>query len=449
MQHLTYKVTILIILVLTSNAALGASEITLNDIEMPESAILLIVDGLGSSYYYPELTPFALDGSELSRAGTQNMAFGTRIINISTPYPDTGIAHSVIVTGFSEANEEIVGYPDATIYDITRQHGFFNIAVMEKGDFMSMRDEQDIILYAENNSIDDPKISIQSKNPPPGVTELMDDWKEKLPEYMDGKSGVGKYSAYNKWALDAANAVAIYMVEEHPKSKFFLTVNVGAIDSGGHNMGDDDYIRLIEDLDRDIYPLYETAKENDMAFFFTADHGMAFAKKDARRGGHVSEKYVSMKESLRIPFIMISPNAVPGLIGGGYGEEDIAPTILSVLDLPNNLQYADGTSIHVKNYASIFVKADSEYKVSLWDGGKKLSEQSASELIFAGLPLNTIYTVKASGPAGTFEEKISLDSDRQFRLDNNKEGLSQKQMAAGILIIIVNIAGLAVIRRIK
>ncbi|VVB93858.1 2,3-bisphosphoglycerate-independent phosphoglycerate mutase [uncultured archaeon] len=448
MQHLTKKVTILIILLLTLNPALGASEITLNDIERPESAILLIVDGLGASYYYPELTPFALDGSELSRAGTQNLAFGTRIINISTPYPDTGIAHSVIVTGFSEANEEIVGYPDATIYDITRQHGFFNIAVMEKGDFMNMREEQDIILYAENNSIDDPKISVQSKNPPPGVLELMDDWKEKLPEYLDGKSGVGKYSAYNKWGIDAANAVAVYMIEEHPTSKFFLTVNVGAIDSGGHNMGDDDYIRLVEDLDRDIYSLYETAKENDMAFFFTADHGMAFAKKNARRGGHVSEKYVSMKESLRIPFVMISQNAVPGLISGGYGEEDIAPTILSVLDLPNHLQYADGTSIHVKKYASIFVKADSEYKVSLWDGGTKLSEQSASELIFAGLPLNASYTVKASGAGGTFEEKVSLDSDRQFRFDN-KTGLNQKQMAAGILIIIVNIAGLAIIRRIK
>ncbi len=448
MQHLT-KAIIFAIVLLTSNTALGASEITLNDIERPESAILLIVDGLGASYYYPELAPFALDGSELSRAGTQNLAFGARIINISTPYPDTGIAHSVIVTGFSEANEEIVGYPDATIYDITRRHGFFNIGVMEKGDFMNMREEQDIVLYAENNSIDDPKISVQSKNPPPGVMELMNDWKEKLPEYMDGKSGVGKYSAYNKWALDAASAVAMYMIEEHPKSKFFLTVNVGAIDSGGHNMGDDDYIRLIEDLDRDIYPLYETAKENGMAFFFTADHGMAFAKKNARRGGHVSEKYVSMKESLRIPFVMMSPNAVPGLISGGYGEEDIAPTILSVLDLPNHLQYADGTSVRVKNYASIFVKADSEYRISLWDGGTKLSEQSASELIFAGLPLNTSYTVKASGSGGTFEEKISLDADRQFRLDNNKTGLNQKQMAAGILIIIVNVAGLAIIRRIK
>jgi len=54
-------------------------------------------------------------------------------MDIRTQIPSTGPAHSIIVTGYSGANEEIVGYPDATIYDITRQHGFVNLAVMEKG----------------------------------------------------------------------------------------------------------------------------------------------------------------------------------------------------------------------------------------------------------------------------------------------------------------------------
>ena len=259
--------------------AFGVSEITLNDVKRPQSAILFIVDGFGSSYYYPEISPFALDGSLLLRANTQNLSFGTRIKDIRTKHPVTGIAHSVIVTGFSDADEEIVGYPEATIFDITRQHGFLNIAVMEKGDFMTMRNEQDIILFAENNSIDEPIMSIQTMNAPDGVYDTMYEYKMNLPFYIDGKKGVDKYSAYNRWGIDAANELAIEIIRKYPSQRFLLTVNIGAIDSGGHNMGDDDYMKLIKSLDSDLYPLYKTALDNNIAFFFTADHGMSFATK--------------------------------------------------------------------------------------------------------------------------------------------------------------------------
>lgn len=438
-----------IILLLLSNTALAASEITLNDVKRPQSAILFIVDGFGSSYYYPELTPIALDGSALLKARTHNLTFGTRIIDIKTPKPVTGIAHSVIVTGYSKASEEVVGYPDATIFDVAREHGFVNLAVMEKGDFSNMRQEQDIILFAENNSIDEPLMSIQAKASPSGVYELMYDWKMKIPEYLDNKSGVKRYSAYNKWGIDAANAVANAMIKNHPSQKFLLTVNIGAIDGGGHNLGADDYIRLIEDLDRDFYPVYKTAKDNDIALFLTADHGMSFAKKNAQRGGHSGDKYISRQESLRIPLVILSPNAVQGIVSGEYGQEDIAPTLLSVLDLPNNLQYADGKAINIKNYASIFVKADSQYTVSLWNEGRKISESSDSELIFAGLPLNTTYTLKAAGAGGTYEEHVSLDSDKQFNFNNAKSGLNTRGMVAIFLILIVIVAGIIAIKRIK
>ncbi len=437
------------LLILTSNAALAASEITLNDVKRPQRAILFIVDGFGSSYYYPELTPIALDGSALLKARAKNLTFGTRIIDVKTPKPETGIAHSVIVTGYSDANEEVVGYPDATIFDVARQHGFVNLAVMEKGDFSNMRQEQDIILFAENNSIDEPLMSIQAKASPSGVYELMYDWKMKLPSYLDNKSGVKRYSAYNKWGIDAANAVANAMIKNYPSQKFLLTVNIGAIDAGGHNLGDDDYVRLIEDLDRDFYPIYKTAQDNDIALFLTADHGMSFATKNARRGGHSSDKYSSRVESLRIPLVMLSPNTVPGTLSGEYRQEDIAPTLLSVLDLPNNLQYADGKGINIKNYASIFVKADSQYTVSLWNDGRKISESSDSELIFAGLPLNTTYTLKAAGAGGTYEEQVLLDSDKQFDFKAPGAQLSNRGMLAVVLILIVMIAGIIIIKRIK
>ncbi len=439
----------LVLLVLISGAASAVPEVALNDIKRPHGAILFIVDGFGSSYFYPELTPLSLDGSELSKARAQNLTFGTRIIDISTSHPVTGIAHSVIVTGFSKADEDIVGYQDATIYDVARQNGFVNLAVMEKGDFSNMRGKQDIILFAENNSLDEPLFSIQAKNPPTGIYELMYDWKTEVPQYLNNRSGVEKYAAYNKWGIDAANAVVVSMIKNHPSQRFLLTVNVGDVDSGGHNLGEDDYIRLIEDLDRDFYPLYKTASENDIALFLTADHGMSFAKKNAQRGGHSSDKYVSKQESLRIPLVIFSPNAAPGVITGKYGQEDIAPTLLSVLDLPPRLQFADGKATNIKKYASIFVKADTEYKISLWNDGSKVAEQSASELVFTGLQLNTSYTLRAAGSGGTYEEHLFLDSDKQFDLNKTESGLNSRGIIAVILIAVVIIAGLIVIKRMK
>ncbi len=448
MHSLKQILITLIVLFYFSGTALGISEVTLNNIKRPDGAILFIIDGMGSSYYYPELTPYALDSSELSKARTQNLSFGTRIINISTPYPVTGIAHSVIVTGDSKANEEIVGYPDATIYDVTKQHGFINLAVMEKGDFINMREEQDMILFAQNNSIDEPLLSIQAKNPISDIYETMYDWKVKQQVYLNNKSGVERYSAYNKWGIDAANAVATSMIKNHRSQRFFLTVNIGAIDSGGHNLGDDDYIRLIEDLDRDIFPLYRTASENNIALFLTADHGMSFAKKNARRGGHSSEKYSSRQESLKIPLAIMSSNTVPRILNEEYGQQDLAPAILSVLDLPNSLQYTDGKPINIKNYASIFIKTDTEYSVSLWNGDQKVSENSGSEIIFTGLPLNTNITLRATGNGETYEKYLYLNSDKQFNF-NYKNGLNYRGYITIILILIINITGLIIIKRIN
>ena len=149
--------------------------------------------------------------------------------------------------------------------------------------------------------------------------------------------------------------------------------------------------------------------------------------------------------------MILSPNTVTGVIGGEYQQEDIAPTLLGVLDHPPNLQYADGNAINVKKYASIFVRSDPKYQVSLWNNGQKVSDGSDSELIFSGLPLNSSYTLKATGDGLNFEEKVSLDSDKQFNFikSENRSGIGNRGLIAIILILIVNIEGLIIIRRIK
>ena len=443
------KVFAVLFILLTANVVAGVSEIIVNDVERPNGVIIFIVDGLGSSYFYPEFTPYALDGSGLFKATAPNLTFGMRVLDVKVPTPSTGIAHSVIVTGYSEADTELVGYPGATIYDITRQHGFINLAIMLKGDFYNMRQEQDIIMYAPNNSINNPSVSIQANNPYEGIYELMYDWKMKLPAYFDNKSGYDRYPAYNRWVIEAAGAVVEEMVTNHPSQKFILTVNVGTIDSGGHYRGNDDYAMLIRDLDRDFYYLQEMASGNNIALFFTADHGMSFATKDAPRGGHGSRKYSSRQESLRIPFVVLSPNVNSGVVEGEYGQEDIAPTVLSILDLPDTLQYADGDAINIKNYASIFVNADTEYDVSLWNNGIRVTGGSDSELIITGLPLKSNYRLEASGSAGEYDEDFVLDSDKQFSFRNIESGFSKREMIAVILILVVIVTGMGIIMRIK
>ncbi|MFZ2410889.1 MAG: hypothetical protein WAW23_04905, partial [Candidatus Methanoperedens sp.] len=71
------------------------------------------------------------------------------------------------------------------------------------------------------------------------------------------------------------------------------------------------------------------------------------------------------------------------------------------------------------------------------------------ELIFAGLPLNTSYTLKATGAGGTYEEQVSLDSDKRVSFHKPEGGLGSRQMFAIILILIVIIGGIIVIKRIK
>jgi len=432
----------------------ASTEIAVNPTNRPSSAILLIVDGLGSSYFYPELVPEALDGSILKKASAPNLTMGSvRIVDVRAVQPITGIGHSVIVTGDSKADEEVVGYPDATIYDTARKYGFLALAVMEKGDFINMRREQDLILYAKTTSFPNPEISLESKETAPSdVYQLMAAWQERLPSYLARKKGVDQYIACNQWGIDASKEVVVQMIENHPNQRFILTINLGAVDSAGHNMGHDDYIKTIEALDAALYPLYMTAVENNLAFILTADHGMSFASPNAQKGGHLSKEYLKKIESLRIPLIITSPNAQAQVLDRA-GQEEIAPTILSILDLPNNLQYADGKAANIKNYANLHIKAPSSQEVGVWSGEYLVAPTSRdTEFFFSGLKTGVNYTIKAKGDYAQ-EEKVYLDSDKtlelQAKLREDVPVFSSRAIIAVILIFLVNIIGFLIIKRIK
>ncbi|MBU2617886.1 MAG: alkaline phosphatase family protein, partial [Euryarchaeota archaeon] len=139
MRHATLIITLTLIILLLPIAS--ATDVVVNPVHSPNGTVLLIIDGMGSSYIYPEFVPYDLDGNELGKANLSNITLiadgGTRVLDVRAPQPSTIPGHSVLVTGYSKANKDTVGEM-TTIFDIAREHDYICMAVMHKGDFDEM-----------------------------------------------------------------------------------------------------------------------------------------------------------------------------------------------------------------------------------------------------------------------------------------------------------------------
>jgi len=226
----------------------------------PQNIVLLIVDGMGSAYVTPGSTPLALNGDPIDTADVpffENMiSDGILLPQIIVPTPSTVPAHSVIITGFSGAEQEMVEYNDATIYDVLKEQGFLCIAIMHMGDFSGMCNEQDIILYNPSNLISIPSLQVQVNDAsvPVDIVRQLELLKQELPGYLEGTDGLDSYIAYSDWELDASRDIVSLMARQYPNMKYILTINVGVVDSAGHYKGVDGYIGSIEGVDSKLEP---------------------------------------------------------------------------------------------------------------------------------------------------------------------------------------------------
>ncbi|HIH44462.1 MAG TPA: sulfatase-like hydrolase/transferase [Candidatus Methanoperedenaceae archaeon] len=444
-------VSLLSILLLTQ-AASGITEIDVRKVDSPNGAVLLIIDGMGSYYTTPGRIPLALDGAVIDRPLLPNLtglAARGAYTELKVPVPSTIPAHSVIMTGNPDADAELVG-AGGSIYDSAHARGYIAIAIMQRGDFSEMLDDQDAVLYAKSNSISEPELETSLNNKSlRDVHDIMLEWKRKMAGYLYNKTGFARYRAYNQWGLDAAAEIVRYMGEKRKGERYLLTVNVGGVDSAGHSLGANGYVNAIEGIDPGIEAIYTEASKYGIAFILTADHGMAFKTAGSGRGGHASDDYAKARESTNVPFLIISPNARTN-VSGYYLQEDAAPTILSVMDIPSSLPYAEGSALPVKDYVNLQVAAPFEHEVELWKNGSIVSNASGdSSFMFLGLePAN--YTLKARSRDNYYERALELSSDVTLSLS---PGGSQKRAASSmtlalVLVGIVNAAGLLVIRRI-
>jgi hypothetical protein len=404
-------IALLLLILLLPGQACATTEITVHHADY-DGCVLLVIDGLGSAYCYPELTPRALDNSTLRKADCTNILgiaeSGTRVIDVRAPVTSTGPGHSVIVTGRSDATPNTVS-GETTIFDIAHENGYFCAGVMENGDFKEMCDELDIILHIRKNSIKNPGISINespyghedlSRN----VGALMEDWRN-ITEYLGDGEGVPRYVAYNQWAVDAADAVVENLCASDVP--FLLIINLAAVDSAGHHLGASGYLDVINGTDDATWKLYQRCADHNLLFVVTADHGMGFATSGAAHGGHVSDKYAERPESQQIPLVFSGSGIGRGVIASA-GQEDIAPTVLCQMGLPSIS--CDGRPLPVGRYADLRVTTGSDADVWLRGCGDPVRGTSDSEFIFKGLGIGCDYTIRVTRDGVVDEHEMFFDS---------------------------------------
>lgn len=488
----------LLVFFVFSNPAFALTEVEINSVETPEGAVILIVDGLSAPFIYPELTPYALDGTQLEKARLENLPKineeSARIIKFRAPQTFTEGGHSVLFTGNPGADSELVSFKDASLFDILHNEGYLCIAIMEKGDSGSISAEQDIILKDKNNSIKNINMVLEkNQNSPdsPEVPRIPDELEEllkkasdKAPDYVDSKETRERYNGYNRWGIDTACSVIKYMAKNLPEQKYVLTVNVGAVDSSGHYRDNYGYIDCIEALDSELPQLYELCKKNDLVFVFTADHGMGFSKADSK-GGHQSEKFSDTDETQLVPLIIHTQAVKQAVIQEERRQEDFAPTILGILDIPDRPRFSRGEQIVLTDHVNLKVKLPETGVVELrkiekegQSQGKDVlieSLQNDYEFLFLGLEPEKTYLVKASLDSKNSleeqEKEIFLETDSvvefnkkgQINIENKEDNSSELEILgensgspssksshlfAYLLIGLVNLAGILIIAKI-
>lgn len=419
--------------------ASALTEVEVNPVNAPEGAVVLIVDGLSAPFIYPELTPYALDGSPLEKARLENIPKideeSARVLEFRAPQTFTEGGHSVLVTGNSGADSELVSFKDATVFDVLHEEGYLCIAIMEKGDSWSICAEQDIILKDENNSINNMKIVLEqhAHSPdapeiPEGLVKVLEEAADKAPEYVTSKETRERYKGYDRWGIETACAVVKYMAANMPEQKYLLTVNVGAVDASGHHRDNYGYVDCIECLDADISPLYELCKKNDLAFVLTADHGMGFSKNDSK-GGHQSEKFTDTEEAQLVPLIVHTQDIESGVVSGKHGQEDFTPTLLGILDVPGRPRFAEGKQILLTGHVNLKVKLPEKGSAELMKDGELIASlQNDEQFLFLGLEPENTYTVKAALDSGKSleeqEKEIFLETDSVIEfMEKGQKGL--------------------------
>ncbi len=192
--------------------------------------------------------------------------------------------------------------------------------------------------------------------------------------------------------MDAAADSVRHLSGRH----FILLVNAGAVDSAGHNLGPEGYRDVAAALDTPLGRLAEACRQNDVLLAVTADHGMVFPSEEGK-GGHAGEKYRERLEALRVPLVFMGPGVEDLNLGGRWSQVDIAPTLLHLLNISAGIP---------------------------WEGEV--------------MPVD-----------GKFDSRVEAASTEGFVEDREGIGSGRMKKILGVILILaINLAGIAIIVRI-
>jgi hypothetical protein len=262
-------------------------------------------------------------------------------------------------------------------------------------------------------------------------------WRDRFAWYSAPQGEAG-YAGYNAWALDAAADI----VRNLSGQRFLMLVNVGAVDSAGQNLGADGYRQTVQALDVPLGRLAQACRRNNVLLAVTADHGMVFPSATGK-GGHSAEKYAAQLESLRVPLVFLGPGVEELNLGGRWSETDIAPTVLSILNISGNLT-TEGKSLPIREGFDLRVTG-APAGLELWRGEERLANGSAGgDYSFRGLERGQ-YTLKAGGR----EWGVLVNGDVAMDLAGKAAPQGDWKRIIGIILILaINIGGIAIIVRI-
>lgn len=419
----------------------SALDVQVGESVQPTGLVILVVDGFGASYVYPEYTPYALNGSALDKALLFNLTGdAARVLDVRVPVPETLKSHSVLVTGDPYADPESLGQ---TIFDQFRKKGYLCLALLQRGDTLQILQKQDGVLYFDDNSIPGPGPMIGARGSlPEDIRQDLGLWRSKFQDYALNR-GQKAYADYNSFELDAAAD----LVERLGLRPFVLFMNVGGVDSAGQDLGSVGYIQTVKALDAPLGRLAEACQRNGIVLVVTADHGMSFPAPGKSKGAHASGKYSSRLESLRIPLVVCGPGVDNLSLSGVWSQVNIAPTLLGLLGIQENLSESAGIPLK-KSYNLRVTGAKGE--VAIYRGEDLVANASGEEIIFKGLPRG-IYTIRSSSTPA----QICLNGDKMLNLNLAEKSapggwLPQdlRKLIGPALILIINLIGVTVIVRI-
>jgi hypothetical protein len=148
---------------------------------------------------------------------------------------------------------------------------------------------------------------------------------------------------------------------------------------------------------------------------------------------------------LRVPLVFQGTGVEELNIGGHWSEVDIAPTVLSILNISSNFT-TEGKILPIRERYDLQI-VGAPGGVELWQGNKTLANAAGDkEYNFRGLALGC-YTLKS----GKRSWDVLVSGDMTMDLAGTGPSVlpgSTKKIVGVIIIMAINIAGLLVIIRI-